>query len=33
MAEGRAMGDTTTLSDPNVMALIKERAATQPTED
>ena len=27
MAEGRQLGDTTTLSDPNVMALIKERAA------
>jgi acetyl-CoA synthetase len=33
MAEGRSLGDTTTLSDPNVMALIKERAASQPTED
>ena len=33
MAEGRTLGDTTTLSDPNVMALIKERAASQPTED
>ena len=27
MAEGRQLGDTTTLADPNVMALIKERAA------
>jgi acetyl-CoA synthetase len=33
MAEGRQLGDTTTLSDPNVMALIKDRAASQPTED
>jgi acetyl-CoA synthetase len=33
MAEGRQLGDTTTLSDPNVMATIKERAAAQPTED
>ncbi len=33
MAEGRSLGDTTTLSDPNVMATIKERAASQPTED
>ena len=33
MAEGRQLGDTTTLSDPNVMATIKERAAASPTED
>jgi acetyl-CoA synthetase len=33
MAEGRQLGDTTTLSDPNVMAAIKERAASSPTED
>ncbi len=33
MAEGRQLGDTTTLADPNVMATIKERAAAQPTED
>ena len=33
MAEGRQLGDTTTLSDPNVMATIKERAANSPTED
>ena len=33
MAEGRQLGDTTTLSDPNVMAAIKERAAESPTED
>ena len=33
MAEGRQLGDTTTLSDPNVMATIKERAAISPTED
>ncbi len=32
MAEGRQLGDTTTLADPNVMALIKERAAVS-TED
>jgi acetyl-CoA synthetase len=32
MAEGRQLGDTTTLSDPNVMALIKERASVS-TED
>jgi acetyl-CoA synthetase len=32
MAEGRTLGDTTTLSDPNVMAAIKARAATS-TED
>jgi acetyl-CoA synthetase len=32
MAEGRQLGDTTTLSDPNVMALIKDRAAAS-TED
>ncbi len=33
MAEGRQLGDTTTLSDPNVMAAIKARAAESPTED
>jgi acetyl-CoA synthetase len=33
MAEGRQLGDTTTLSDPNVMAAIKDRAAASPTED
>jgi acetyl-CoA synthetase len=33
MAEGRQLGDTTTLSDPNVMSTIKARAAAQPTED
>ncbi len=32
MAEGRQLGDTTTLADPNVMALIRERAAVS-TED
>ncbi len=33
MAEGRQLGDTTTLSDPNVMAAIKSRAAESPSED
>jgi len=33
VAEGRAMGDTTTLADPNVVEEIKRRAADAPTED
>ncbi len=33
MADGRQLGDTTTLADPNVMAAIKERAAQSPAED
>jgi acetyl-CoA synthetase len=33
VAEGRAMGDTTTLADPNVVEEIKRRAAEAPTED
>jgi acetyl-CoA synthetase len=33
VAEGRALGDTTTLADPNVVEEIKRRAAEAPTED
>jgi acetyl-CoA synthetase len=33
VAEGRALGDTTTLADPNVVEEIKRRAAESPTED
>jgi acetyl-CoA synthetase len=33
VAEGRAMGDTTTLADPNVVEEIKRRATETPTED
>jgi len=33
VAEGRALGDTTTLADPNVVEEIKRRAATTPTEE
>jgi acetyl-CoA synthetase len=33
VAEGRAMGDTTTLADPSVVDEIKKRAAEAPTED
>jgi acetyl-CoA synthetase len=33
VAEGRKLGDTTTLADPNVVEEIKKRAATNPTED
>ena len=33
VAEGRKLGDTTTLADPNVVEEIKKRAATTPTED
>jgi acetyl-CoA synthetase len=33
VAEGRALGDTTTLADPAVVEEIKRRAATAPTED
>jgi acetyl-CoA synthetase len=33
VAEGRALGDTTTLADPAVVEEIKRRAATQPTEE
>ena len=33
VAEGRAMGDTTTLADPNVVEEIRRRAAESPTED
>jgi len=32
VAEGRALGDTTTLADPNVVEEIKRRAAESPTE-
>jgi len=33
VAEGRSLGDTTTLADPNVVDEIKRRAATSPTEE
>jgi acetyl-CoA synthetase len=33
VAEGRALGDTTTLADPTVVEEIKRRAAEAPTED
>jgi acetyl-CoA synthetase len=33
VAEGRALGDTTTLADPKVVEEIKQRAATAPSED
>ncbi|HVF75280.1 MAG TPA: acetate--CoA ligase [Acidimicrobiales bacterium] len=33
VAEGRKLGDTTTLADPNVVEEIKKRAATAPQED
>jgi len=33
VAEGRALGDTTTLADPAVVAEIRERAAASPQED
>ncbi len=33
VAEGRALGDTTTLADPNVVEEIKRRAAESPSED
>ena len=33
VAEGRALGDTTTLADPNVVEEIKKRAAESPSED
>ena len=33
VAEGRALGDTTTLADANVVEEIKRRAAESPTED
>ena len=33
VAEGRVLGDTTTLADPNVVEEIKRRAAESPTED
>ena len=33
VAEGRALGDTTTLADPAVVAEIRDRAATSPQED
>jgi len=33
VAEGRSLGDTTTLADPNVVDEIKRRAAESPTED
>jgi acetyl-CoA synthetase len=33
VAEGRSLGDTTTLADPNVVEEIKRRAATSPTEE
>jgi acetyl-CoA synthetase len=33
VAEGRSLGDTTTLADPNVVEEIKRRAATTPTEE
>ena len=33
VAEGRALGDTTTLADPNVVAEIKRRAESSPQED
>jgi acetyl-CoA synthetase len=33
LAEGRSLGDTTTLADPNVVEEIKRRAVEAPTED
>jgi acetyl-CoA synthetase len=33
VAEGRALGDTTTLADPSVVDEIRRRAETQPQED
>ncbi|HEX6424759.1 MAG TPA: acetate--CoA ligase [Acidimicrobiales bacterium] len=33
VAEGRALGDTTTLADPNVVDEIRKRAQSQPQED
>ena len=33
VAEGRALGDTTTLADPGVVEEIKRRAAESPTEE
>ncbi len=33
VAEGRSLGDTTTLADPEVVEEIKRRASTSPTED
>lgn len=33
VAEGRDLGDTTTLADPNVVEEIKRRAVESPTED
>ena len=33
VAEGRSLGDTTTLADPNVVEEIKRRAATSPSEE
>jgi acetyl-CoA synthetase len=33
VAEGRSLGDTTTLADPNVVAEIKRRSESAPPED
>jgi acetyl-CoA synthetase len=33
VAEGRQLGDTTTLADPAVVAEIAKRAAASPTEE
>jgi acetyl-CoA synthetase len=33
VAENRALGDTTTLADPAVVAEIQQRAATEQSED
>ena len=33
VAEGRQLGDTTTLADPNVVEEIKRRAVESPTEE
>jgi acetyl-CoA synthetase len=33
VAEGRSLGDTTTLADPNVVEEIKRRAVEAPTEE
>jgi acetyl-CoA synthetase len=33
VAEGRALGDTTTLADPAVVDEIRKRAQAQPQED
>ena len=33
VAEGRDLGDTTTLADPGVVDEIRKRAATAPQED